>query len=391
MPQADSDVPDSSPELDTYDTGLDNASSPPTGSDPPEQPVSADAGTEAGKSVSPLDAFITKLTTAPREPQATPEAKLPETKTVEPEAKAPEPHVQDAFEGLPREKLKAATQERINSLWSRGKELEKQAQEAAPYLEHGKAFHGLIQEHALGGDLAHVEDAQVAGAIKFQAALNRLTQGRGTQADRQMTESVFSNFDATRAQLGYAAPQADHTELETALKSAAEAYQIDPEVATSLLALLAKSKPRTAQPQAPVAAPPQQQYREEAQANSRDATDLTLYESQLANDLTAAGVRDLPTHVQKNLMPAVLATIAKLVPGRNPAEVYATLRPDAQYARVKAAQAQYVAKQAGRTPAPAVKAPAIRPLNGGGANAAWSRNDPGTLQSAIEYMTGQKP
>lgn len=267
----------------------------------------------------------------------------PEKKPVEKaaEAKPPAAEPNKTDQALTEEEKKyfgRKAQKRITDLWVEHKKeaearqtAEAKVKEYEPVVKEGQVWKNLIDTYKVRDDLKDIDnDASVAEAIKFQAALNRFANGRASNQDQQFLSSVFDTIDATRKQFGFAQPQqaVDLTEIEGAIKKARDEFDFD---------TLEKAVAKLKQPQTQTRqAPPQIQQpvqRDEPTAPAEPSPEVSYFGNRLQQELIESGLTadKIESYVGEKLWPNVVQLLSKSYPGKNPVEVYNKLSPQAQF------------------------------------------------------------
>lgn len=395
--------PVETPPVETPDTAAGQApTDPPTtpaAASDPKDPVSADPVTPPVTDAKSAIDFLTgkapkvdKPKTADQKTEQPPAA----AKTPEPETKSADP-AKDPLDEDPladyteteRKNLRSKTTGRIQTLHRRWKETETKVKELEPMANMGREFDAVLEEYKVRQDLPDLGDngdAAVAGAIKFQAAINRIQAGRGSNQDRAVVDAVFKSLDEVRPAVG-AAPAAspvEATELEAALAAARDDFDY-----SKLEALIAKVKaPPTKPVQTPVAPAPAPVAA--SQAVPPVDADLAVYDSLLRQEIEATGQTDIAGYYRQTVYPKIIADLKARFPQRDPAALFDAMSPKAQYDQATRVlkQIQTVAAPARPTTAPPqAPPPATRPVSTQGTQRIVEPPVSGT-KAAIQFLSG---
>lgn len=311
-----------------------------------------------------------------------------------PEAKAPEEKklsVSDDpladYDEKDKKRLSERTTSRIRTLHSNWKQAEERFSKAAPLIQQGEAFASVVDDFKVRedlGDLGDNSDAAVAGAIKFQAALNRVASGRARANDAAVVSQFFEVFDQTREQLGMPkAAAVDAAALETAIAKARDEFDY-----SDLDALLANAKKAKAPApvQQPVAQQPVPQHHEPpAPQQPQIDADTEVYNGILASTLTEAGV-DPAQHVRDKLWPSVLTDLKAHFPGQDPVAVYQRLSAKAQYDMMMVAHAKVQKQVVKPVPRPSTP-PTPKPVSTSGASRMGAEAPTSGVKAAIDFLS----
>lgn len=320
----------------------------------------------------------------------------------------------DPFEGYTEDQKRALgkqTQDRIQRFHNYGKEQERKLKEIEPAANEGKVWAGVLDKYQVRGDLADIKnDASVAEAIKFQAAIHRIAEGRPSRQDQVFVQAVYDMLDATRQQLGMQIPQAapDYSKLEAAIKLARDNFDMDaldkafnelkagnpqapPQQPQQQQRLVQQFQQQPQQPQ--YQQPLQQHYQAPAQqAPQGPSPEEQYYSKQLHGELNEAGIKpgEVEKHVTDNLWPAVVSTLAKLYPGQNPVEVYSNLSAQAQYDAVMRAQRGFQKQQESLKPVQAAASTTPRPVRTQGTQKPTGGEIPTSSLALAQYFSGPR-
>jgi len=331
-----------------------------------------------------------------KKPDKKPEQKVDkpvEKKAAEPakEEAKPEDKGEDPFGSDFTEKDRKLTgrkaEKRIRELHSKWKDAETRW-EKDPVVNQGKAFGEVLDQFNLRGelkDLGDDGDKSVAGAIRFNASVNRIFAGRPRAEDKQVVAGVLDAMDGLRESMGMKKATAiDDTvvnDLETALKE----YDL-----TKAMNIIEKLKAKPA-PQEQRQAPPvpqQVQPEQTPQADIGTRLEQDYQSDRLANELTKDGVQNHAEYVKEKLWPSVVNKLQTKYPNYNPVAVYSRLSPAAQHdLHMDAHREVQKAIQASK---PAVK-PVPRtptPISGTGTRKAAGAQPESGLKAAMQYLTG---
>ena len=272
---------------------------------------------------------------------------------------------------------------------------------AKPDIERGKVFSEVVNEFGLQSDLASIEDEDVAGSIIFQAALVRLTSGKGTQADLTQVSQQFNNLAATMEHLGVSvgnkAPAVDVDAFIKALEHTEETLDFN-DLRKLIYGIKKSEKP--AQP-APIPAPrptvkfvderpPQPHVKQPLPAAASNAVDDGYYISKATQAIAADGITDAKAYFDKSLYPRILSDLKAAYPGSNPVDIFNRLSPQAKHDATIDAH-KFVRTQSEKLkPAPPKNTPPQRQNASGGNSTAWQKpsRPASTANAAIDHLSG---
>lgn len=356
------------------------------------------------------------LTAKPKKGEETkpgqqPVTKQPEAKTavkteVQPKAQAVKKDAAKAVDEPTAAELQAMPErnrKRFETILGERKALKEQVEKvsseyeaAKPDIERGKIFGEVVKEFGLDAELQHCSDEDVAGAVIFQAALIRLTSGKGTKSDLKQVQKQFINLSTTMEQLGISQAKAPAIDGDAIMKALEKAENdLDFADLRKLVDGLKTAKAPAAQPAQPaVRLVEEKQVQQHAQRQQTDAApnaaDHAYFQNQSVQAIKADGVTDVKAYFDKSVFPQILANLKASYPGRNPAEVFSQLSPQAKHdATVRAHQA--IRKQsAAITPAKQKPAPQQRANAAGGSRTAWQTPSRAatTANAAIDHLAG---
>lgn len=277
------------------------------------------------------------------------------------------------------------TEKRVRSLVERANVAETKLKEFEPLVEQGKAFSKVIDTYKLDADLAHVEDAQVAGHIKFQAAINRAFSKSATREDVQFIQSQFAALDRVREHFGLSqpTPSFDASEIEKAVEAIKKDFDF-----TSIDALVAKLKTtkKAEAPPQPEARVEQPQQRQPQVVNR----DTQAYSSQLQRELKTSGVADVNKYMAEKLWPSITAELQQTFPGEDAVQAYNSLSPRAQFdMALRAHQDEQKKAEALKTTETAPRRPATKPVTGSKSNFSETPTA-SSATAAIRFFSGTK-
>lgn len=296
-------------------------------------PTTSDTPNEPNGSKSVVEFFSGKKTD-----KAIPEKKVAD-KVVDPKADKP---VADAEPKKPddlfpehteqeRKSISRKTEKRVRSLVERANVAETKLKEYEPLAEQGKVFGKIVSQFKLDGDLEHVEDAQVAGHIKLQAAINRALSKQATRNDIQFMQSQFAALDRVRERFGMmteakaSAPAIEAADVEKALSDIKKDFNFD-----AMDALLGRLKAATKPVSTPQPAPPPR-MQEPLRQDSAPNRDVYAYSSQLTRQLKSSGISDTSKYMAEKLWPAMVEEMRATFPSEDPSDAYSSLSGRAQF------------------------------------------------------------
>ena len=326
------------------------------------------------------------------------------TKDQKPPAKPAktDPKANDGLTAEERAAMPEKTRQRFDKLLSERKtataELTKirtEYDQAKPDIERGQVFSQVIDEFKLADDIAVCQDEDVAGAVRFQASLARLSSGKGTQTDLDRCRTVFEQLDKDRTALGLApevaaAPTVDTKKLEEALAKAEADLDFDDlrKAITGLKTEKPKAAAATTTPS--VRVQPQVQIQQQAPAAPAEDPDDRLYEARAIRHIQAAGQQASPEYFKTALYPRILADLRRDFPQDNPAQRFAKLSPRARFDLTVEAFDALQKQTAATKPKPKAPAPQHRAVAAGGTKPAWaeSRQNASSSAAAIDFLSG---
>lgn len=332
------------------------------------------------------------------------EAKKPEGKPEDDlvaKAKEEAAKKRDPLEGYTDEERRALpkkTRRRIEQLFSEQTKLEDQLKAAEPDITWGKDFRdGVVLKYNLQNDVPFVMADQLAGAILFQAALNRQKAGKPLPQDIDIIRDTSAAIAKTAIELGLVKaeekkPDLDLDVIEKALKSArfdAEYGEVDTKAA---LEAIAKAR-GTGKPAEKPAVQPQAAPSQPAGAQPpREDPDDALYEGMAAQAILESGIKKegLSEYYQKKVLPAALQQVAKLYPNTPPDQVFKVLSPKAKHDLVLQAHGRLLKEAEALKPKPKAPAPSTRPIATAGGKPVWAQDNApaSSLQAAKDYLSG---
>jgi hypothetical protein len=283
------------------------------------------------------------------------------------------------------------TRERIEKLLSDRKAAVTELETLKPQIEAAAAFDSVIKTHHIEADLDVCEDGDIAGAVMFQAALKRLFNGKGTEADKATLTRAYQQLDIDREALGIpsSAPKLDVAKLEAALAKAETEFEFD-DLRKEIGGLkAAKPEPAKVAPVRPATAPVVTQPAAQERSAEADAEDR-LYETEATEQLKAEGVKNPPEYFSKQLYPVILSNLRQRDPNRNPVVWFQKLSPQARYDQTIKAHAIIKAREQKLKPSTDKGSPSHRPMAGGGSKPAWSNDHAPatTTEAAIQLLSG---
>lgn len=313
----------------------------------------------------------------------------------------------DPLEGFTDEERRALpkkTRRRIEQIFSEQTRLSEELDKAKDDITWGKDFRdGVVAKFNLQNDVPFVMPDQLAGAILFQAALNRQKAGNPLPQDIDIIRDTSAAIAATAQSLGLVkaeekAPDLDLDVIEKALKSArfdAEYGEVDTKAALDAIAKARGTQkpaekpakqPQTTQPGQP-AQPVQQQP-----PQMREDPDDALYEGLAAQAILESGIKKegLSEYYQKKVLPAALQQIAKLYPGSAPDQVFKVLSPKAKHDIVLQAHGRLLKEAQALKPKPKTPAPATRPIATAGGKPVWAQDQvmAPSSKAAVDFLSG---
>lgn len=397
MPDEDIDVTQgSSPasESQTPDTGAAASDTQPVDKAPEaaakDQPSTTDSPEAALDSKSVVKFFSEKKqktdkSTVEEKPAADAAAKKPTEEK-------PKDELFPEFTEQERKLVGPKVEKRVRSLVSRATAAEAKVKEYEPLVEQGKVFGEIVSQFKLDNDLEAVEDAQVAGHIKFQAAINRAFSKRATREDIAFMQNQFAAIDKVREHFGMAqpakqsAPAVDTAEFEKAIEAIRKDF--DFATADALIAKL-KTAPKPQQQKQETIQPQQNQQPIQPQ-QPQFSRDTYAYSNQLAREWKTDGVADPSKYMTEKIWPAVLTELQQTFPGEDPSAAYSSLSPRAQYdIAVRAHQGEKQKAKALKSTETRPKQPPVKPATGSKTKFGETPSATGA-NAAIKFFSGSK-
>lgn len=372
--------------------------------------TSAPSGTETQESsttekpASPVEMAIDYLTKGEKPEDK--KVEKPSDKAPAPDKSKPEVPPKDTKEGQKPEdenpladyspeeqkRLSQKTRQRIETLHHKWKEAEKKYEAEAPYLTTGKAFADVVNKYGIQKDLADItNDGDVAAVIRAQAAINRLTTGKGSREDAVWVARTVGYFDKVRSALGIpdatpARPSVDPGELAKAIEAVENDYDIAP-LKKILDGLKNTNQARTPAPAQPVVQQPAQPAPAPAPKQDLPDPNVAVYSDMLAQRLDTDGVKNAAEYMEKKLWPNIATQLVAKFPGMNPTDVFDRLSAEARHTLAVQAHEQIRKQEAALKPAPRQVAPNPRPLSGSGTSAPGRQAPQTPTAAAIQYLT----
>ena len=311
-----------------------------------------------------------------------------ETTPKDAEKKPDEKAADDPYEGYSEQERKVLgrkTHKRIQDLHHRAKQAEAELQQHKPRSE---AFGNIVEQHKLHNDLKAVSDEQVAGTIKFQAAVARALNRQATREDAAYIHEQFDAMDKLREQFGIAhksaAPSVTAADVESAMNALKKDFDFGP-----LEKLLERVKtPAKQEMRREIETQPEQ--REEQNQPAARNPDVKAYSNMLAKDLTKDGVENTQEYMAKELWPLISKELQADYQGQNPVDVYTGLSARAQYDIALRAHSEVRSKSAALKPNEKTpNRPTTKPVTTGRTATIGSDPPASGSRAAINFLTGK--
>ena len=312
-----------------------------------------------------------------------------ETAPKETEKKSDEKTTDDPYEGYSEQERKVLgrkTHKRIQDLHRRATTAETELQQHKPRSE---AFGSIVEKHQLQSDLGFIADDQVAGTIKFQAAIARAFNKQATREDAAYIHQQFAELDKVREAFGIAPPGGAQTNIASDLESAIASLRKDFDFGP-LEKLLEQAKSGTAKRQTQTV---ETRQPEQAPAETQPAVqnpDVKAYSTMLARDLSKDGVEKPQDYMAKELWPLISKELQADYPGANPVNVYTSLSARAQYDIATRAHSEARSKSAAlKSTERAPTRPTTKPVTTGRTASIGEAPTASGSRAAINFLTGK--